>query len=101
MNLVKNFKLFFSFDSDLLEGVTVDFDFQESQSLEVNINRLLIKTNFRYKHLGEKYYVIYQNDVAAKKQLKKMARKVKQLQQLEKKGGITLYRTDKKFQKTT
>ncbi|MEL6852455.1 MAG: TonB-dependent receptor, partial [Bacteroidota bacterium] len=92
--LSEKFQVIFSFDADLLDGIKVHFTYKEEESLEANVNRLLVNTKFRYKHLGQKYYVVYQNDRSGTRKLKKMARKVKQLQQLENKGGISLHPTN-------
>ena len=86
----ETYEVVFSFEADLLEGVTVDFELDSEASFELTINQLLEETNFRYKFLGEKYYVIYQNDKLGNRNLRKIERKIKQIKNLEKKGRVSI-----------
>ena len=86
--LSETYQVIFSFDAELLEGITVDFEIQSEENLEVAINRLLVNTGLRYKFLGSKYYVIYKDDRKGTRVLKKLERKFQQIQQIEEKGNI-------------
>ncbi|MEL6673126.1 MAG: TonB-dependent receptor [Bacteroidota bacterium] len=89
--LSEEFQVIFSFDLRLVKGITVDYAFEKSESLETNVNRLLSHTELRYKHLGDKFYVIYRNNKSGSGKLRKMERKIRQLQKLQSKGEIALY----------
>ena len=88
--LSESYQVIFSFDADLLEDMTVDFEVKSEEKLEQAINRLLLNTGLRYKFLGSKYYVIYKADPQRIKSLKKLERKFHQIQQIEERGGIEI-----------
>ena len=86
----EKYQVFFAFDAELVGDITVDFAFKAEEELEESINRALATTNLRYKYLGSKYYVIYQSDRKGVKTLKKLERKINQIQNLEQKGKVSL-----------
>lgn len=86
--LSETYQVIFSFDSELLEEIQVDFKIKSEEKIEVAMNRLLINTGLRYKFLGSKYYVIYQEDRKGSRVLRKIERKFQQIQQLEEKGKV-------------
>ncbi|MEZ4775744.1 MAG: SusC/RagA family TonB-linked outer membrane protein [Bacteroidia bacterium] len=93
--LSETYQVIFSFDSELLEGLVVNFEIKSEEKLEVAINRLLINTGLGYKFLGSKYYVIYKADERGTKNLKKLERKFQQIQNIEEKGGLDVQRAGK------
>ncbi len=93
--LSEKYQVFFSYETELLNQIEVDFSFQKEENLEEAINRLLGATDLRYKYLGGKYYVIYRNYGKGLKTLKKLERKINQLIDLEKKGEFSLHPTMK------
>jgi len=87
----EKYQVFFSFDGDLISEIEVDFTFRE-EDMESAIDRLLNSTQLSYKYLGAKYYVIYRDDRAGKKSMRKLARKIHQIQKIENGGQIQLHR---------
>ena len=87
----ETYQVFFSFDAELLEGVRVDFEVKKEEKFELAVNRLLEKTDLRYKYLGKNYYVIHKEGLEGnRKNRNKMNRKIRKLQKLEKEGDILL-----------
>lgn len=86
----EKYQVFFAFDAELVEGISVSFAVNTEEKLEVAINRLLVATDLRYKYLGSKYYVIYKNDKTGNRTARKLERKINQIQDLEKTGKLSL-----------
>ena len=97
--LSEKYQVFFTYDLELLKDVLVENENHEGEDLEDVINHLLAKTHLIYEQLGEKYYVIFANNRSGKKTMRKMKRKIKQIQKLEKKGNIDLQPNSKKPKK--
>ncbi|MEO0472777.1 MAG: TonB-dependent receptor plug domain-containing protein, partial [Bacteroidota bacterium] len=89
--LGEKYEVFFSFDADLLKGVEVHYEFRKEEVFEDAVHRLLAETELSYKYLGKKYYVVYKNNRSGSRKMRRMQRKIKQLQKLEDKGDIALY----------
>lgn len=89
-NLSEKHQVIFSYKTQLLEGIIVDYEIKDEENLEIAINRLLTNTGLNYKFLGSKYYVIYKNDKQSKKHLRKLSRRIQQIQNLEEKGNLDL-----------
>lgn len=94
--LSEKYQVFFTYDLELLKDVSVDVDNYEGKELEAIINEILKPNSLKYEQLGDKYYVIFDNNRKGKKAMRKMKRKIKQLQKLEKKGNVNLQPSSKK-----
>lgn len=88
----ERYQVFFTYDAELLTDTEVDFEFRESESLEMAIDRLLLNTGLRYESFGEKYFVIYRDSEVGERTTKKLRRKIRQIEQLEKRSGLNLQR---------
>jgi len=97
--LSEKYQVFFTYDVELLKDVSVDAKDLEGEKLDLIINQILAPTNLRFEQLGEKYFVIFANSRSGKKTMRKMKRKIKQIQKLEKKGNINLEHSSKKIDK--
>lgn len=89
--LSENYQVLFSFDANLLREIEVDYQFREEEKFEQAINRLLETTNLSYKYLGSKYYVIYKRNNKGQRTLRKIEKKISQIQDLEAKGQVQLH----------
>ncbi|MEL6252813.1 MAG: TonB-dependent receptor [Bacteroidota bacterium] len=87
----EKYQVFFSFDAKLVREITVDYKFNQEEKFEEAINRLLTTTSLNYKFLGSKYYVIYKRDRKGMKTLKKLEKKILQIQSLEENGSVRLH----------
>ncbi len=85
----ERFQVFFAFDSEVLAGIDVPFTLEAEDELEESINKALSTTDLRYKYLGSKYYVIFRS-ANNNKRIKKLERKIRQIQRLERSGDFTV-----------
>ena len=88
----ERYQVFFTYDADLLGDTEVEFEFKEEEQLENAIDRLLRHTHFRYESFGEKYFVIYREGDRDERATKKLKKKIRQIEQLEKRSGLNLQR---------
>lgn len=86
----EKFKVFFTYDADLLSGIEVDYDLADDDTFEEVVNTLMERTGLGYQHLGDSYYVIYKEDKKGRRTVKKMQRKIEQLKKLESGGSVSL-----------
>lgn len=84
-------QVFFTYDSEALGQIKVQFEFKDSESLDAAIERLLASTNYSYESFGDKYYVIYESTKAGRKKAKKMRYHFREILKLEE-DGVSLKR---------
>ncbi len=84
------YQVFFTYDAEILADVHVDFQLNSGESLEDAIDRLLANTSLGYEAYGEKYMVIYQRTKRGQKKAKKLGRKIKQIQRMEREEGLSV-----------
>ena len=84
-------QVFFTYDSEALSQIQVQFEFKDNESVDAAIQRLLTSTHYSYESFGEKYYVIYQKTKEGKKKVKKMRYHFKEILKIEE-GGVSLKR---------
>ena len=89
----ERYHISFSYETKLLEDVKVNFSFEESEDFEETVGRLLTITGFNYHAIGSKYFVIHKDNKKGFKKAKKLERKLKQIQKLEKQGELSLQET--------
>lgn len=88
----EKYQVLFTYDAELLKGIKVKFDLSEAKSIDNAVNILMKRTGLGYELLGNKYYVIYKDNRKGQKTMRKMKRKLKQLQKLEQSGNLSLQR---------
>ncbi|MCB0629638.1 MAG: SusC/RagA family TonB-linked outer membrane protein [Lewinella sp.] len=86
----EKYQVFFSYEATLLEKINVDFEFRPNEGLEQAIDRLMAITNLQYDSFNQKYFVIYQKNAKAKKDSRKVMKKLKQIDKLQQKGTVSL-----------
>lgn len=79
----EKYQVIITYNSRLLSKIDINFEFREGEELESAVNRALDKTGLRYKQLTDNYYVIYQEDKASQRRVRRLARKYEQIQKLE------------------
>lgn len=89
----ERYQVIFSYDARLLSNIEVDFEFQRNEQLETAVNRLLADTGLKYKHLGDKYYVIYKDNRSGQQKARKLQKKIRQIQKLEQSNEIMVQRS--------
>ena len=90
----ETYQVFFNYESELIKNVKVNFELVKGESLTQAVNRLLNQTNLKYELTSEKFIIIYKNDRRGKKKAKKIKRKIKQLNKLEQKEGLSIERNN-------
>ncbi|MEN0047579.1 MAG: carboxypeptidase-like regulatory domain-containing protein [Bacteroidota bacterium] len=95
--LGEKYQVFFSYDSELLSSIKVNFELRDYEQLETAVNRALKDTGLKYKNLDGKYYVVYKDNKLERRTVKKITRKFKQIEKLEKNSNVSVQRssTDK------
>jgi TonB-linked SusC/RagA family outer membrane protein len=90
----EKYQVFFNYESSLISNIKLDFKLTEEESLSQAVKRLMIQTNLKYEVTNEKFVIIYKNDNRGKKKMRKVKRKIRQLNKLEKKGEIKIQRSN-------
>src|SRR5690606_26570531 len=89
----EKYQVIITYDAATLEGIRVDIKASElPDNFEAAIKMVMEQTNLDYKNLGTKYYVIYQDTQKGKRDMRKLKRKIKQIQKIESSGQISLGR---------
>lgn len=89
----ERYQVIITYDAAMVEGVKVVVDKEDmTGKFEEDFTLILDQTNLDYKYLGTKYYVIYKNTRQGKKTMKKLKRKIEQLQSIESSGKVSLGR---------
>ncbi len=89
----EKYQVIITYDAATLEGIRVDIKASElPDNFEAAIKMVMKQTNLNYKNLGTKYYVIYQDTQKGKRDIRKLKRKIKQIQKIESSGQISLGR---------
>ncbi len=94
----ERYQVFFSYEPSLIQDVYVDFDIRPEETLEEAVNRLLVKTNFTYDLVNEKFLVVYKNDKKGQRKANKIRKKFNQIGKLEREGDLSIRRNSKKSQ---
>ncbi|MEE9372464.1 MAG: TonB-dependent receptor [Saprospiraceae bacterium] len=89
----ERYHIAFSYETKLLKDIKVNFNFQEREKFEVAVDRLLNRTGFKYRAIGSKYFIIHEANKKGAKNAKKLERKLRQIQRLEKRGKLSLRET--------
>lgn len=86
----EQYQVFFTYDTELLKNVKVNFDFKREESFDIAIKRLMRETGFEYNVYNSKYLVIYKNDKQGKKAAKKIGKMIKEMEKLESDGHLSV-----------
>ena len=95
--LGEKYQVFFSYNAKALSRHYVQFDFQEGESFDKAISRLLMPTQYGYQTYGDKYFVIYEKTKAGRKDVKKLKRNIERIRKLEHKGNLSIQRKSMTF----
>src|SRR5690625_922667 len=70
----QRFNVFFTFDLELVEGITVDDAFRQIDDVENAVEYVLHKTELNYRIIDMRYVIIYKNDQEGINSLKEMSK---------------------------
>lgn len=90
----EKYEVIFSYNSKDLKHISVRFELKEAESLEVAINRALVNTELKYKYLGANFFVVHKNNKAGKRKLKKIQRKINQIERLGDSNDLSISTTN-------
>ncbi|MEZ4994657.1 MAG: SusC/RagA family TonB-linked outer membrane protein, partial [Saprospiraceae bacterium] len=91
--LSEQYRVFFAYDTDLLRDIKVEADLSKYRTLEQAVEGLLAQSGLAYDMIGPKYCVIYKDNKQGNRAKKKLERKMRQIEALEKRGNLSLQRT--------
>ncbi len=86
----EKYKVVFSYSAKDLKHISVEFSFKGEEALEEAINRALANTNLKYKYLGANFFVVHKNNKTGKRKLKKIKRKIQQIERLGESNDISI-----------
>lgn len=92
----ERFEIFFAYDADLLRGIEVDDNFARYATLEEAVTGLLEQSGLKFDLVGPKYCVIYKDNPKSRRTKRRLERKIRQIEQLENKGDISLQLSSRK-----
>src|SRR5690625_4575452 len=70
----QRFNVFFTFDLELVEGITVDDAFRQIDDVENAVEYVLHETDLNYRIIDTRYVIIYKNDQEGINSLKEMSK---------------------------
>lgn len=91
----ERYQVFFNYESALIQNIKVHFEFREGEKMQAAVDRLLASTGLTYEHFNDKYVVIYQDNKKGRKNVRKIERRIQQIQNLQNKGGLRISRASK------
>ena len=90
------YDVFFSYEKSMVKDIKLDFEFIEDEEVYSALDRLLSSLDLAYDTFGEKYIVIYKKSEAAGKDLTKLKRHFKEIEKIESKGRIKIFKRKNK-----
>lgn len=91
----EKYEVIITYDSRLLSKIDIHFEFIDEEQLESAVNRALDKTGLRYKQLTDKYYIVFKEDKTSQRRVRKIARKLEQIQKLEESESLSVQKNYK------
>lgn len=89
----EKYQVFFNYESALVKDVKVQFEFRKGEAVKAAVERLLNSTGLKYEHFNEKYVVIYRDNKKGRKGVKKIQKRIKQIENLQKNKSLHLSRS--------
>src|SRR5690554_1750413 len=68
----KEHQVFFTYDSDIIKGVMVDYEKREGESVRSILSRVLVEVNMDFKIFEDRFVILYRKDEAGLRSLEKM-----------------------------
>src|SRR5690606_31503780 len=68
----RDHQVYFTYDSDLIKGITVDYEKREGESVRSILARVLSEVSMDFKIFEERFVILYRNDERGLKSLEKM-----------------------------
>src|SRR5690606_38219903 len=68
----RDHQVYFTYDSDLIKGITVDYEKREGESVRSILARVLSEVSMDFKIFEERFVILYRNDQRGLESLEKM-----------------------------
>src|SRR5690606_37384231 len=68
----RDHQVYFTYDSDLIKGITVDYEKREGESVRSILSRVLTEVNMDFKIFEDRFVILYRKDEAGLRSLEKM-----------------------------
>lgn len=78
----KKYEVIISYNTKDVKRILINFKLKEHEKLTSAITRALKNTGLKYKYLGLNFYTIYKENSLNKRKIRKIERKIKQLERL-------------------
>ena len=89
----EKYQVIITYNAKLLSKIEINFEFYADEKFESAVNRALDQTELRYKQLTEKYGIVFKEDRASQRKIKKLTRKFEQIQRLEESQALSVQKT--------
>ena len=90
-DISERYDVFFSYNHQMIEGVSSDFELHKNEKLNTALDRLLSSLNLSYETFGDRYIVIFSNSEASKKDLTKLKHHFEEIEKIESKGRVKVF----------
>lgn len=89
----ERYQVIITYDAGTVEGIKVDYAARELPSdFESALSMIIEQTSLEYKSISAKYYVIYRDDFRGRRDIRKLERKMRQIQKIESSGNVSVGR---------
>lgn len=68
----KEYQVYFTYDADIIKGITVDYEKREGESVRSILSRVLSDVNMDFKIFEERFVILFRNDQQGLESLEKM-----------------------------
>lgn len=93
----ERYQVIITYDAGTLKDIKVVYQTKELPSdFESALKMVMKQTNLEYKSISAKYYVVYRDDFRGRRDIRKLERKMRQIQKIESSGNISLGRKQAK-----
>ena len=91
----EKYRVIITYNTAQLSTTRIQFELIEGEKLESAVNRALSKTQFKFKQLTSKYFIVYDEKNSSKKNISKLKKKFKEIQEIEKMEGLDVQKVSK------
>lgn len=95
----EKYEVVFSYNAKDLKKIAIQFEFRGEETIETAINRALVDTGLRYKYLGANFFAIHKNNKSGNRKLKKIQRKINQIERLGESNDLSISTSDHTLEK--
>jgi len=79
----EKFQVIFTYDESTIADVKVEADYLSTSDFNSLLSHVLRPAGLNYKHVGERYYIIFKDDRVGNRRAKKLSRNLEKIQRLQ------------------